>query len=167
MSWLISFARAYSSCEEREHRISNWKILAHSGIRTFCLRGKPVKHCATWSDICRALKSWPYFIWVCYLNLPVPRGTDVAKLLYPPQTKFGGYIGITLSVCVCLFVRLSVQSKLNIGYNFWTKRDKAFILHMCIPCDKTFLSVPKILTSWPWPWLLTYFWKNLTLDITF
>ena len=24
-----------------------------------------------------------------------------------------------------------------------------------------------ILTLWPWPWLLTYFWKNLTLVITF
>ena len=23
------------------------------------------------------------------------------------------------------------------------------------------------LTFWPWPWLLTYFWKNLTLTITF
>ena len=34
-----------------------------------------------------------------------------------------------------------------------------------IPCDKTFLSIPKFLTSWPWPWILTYFWKNLTLAI--
>ena len=78
---------------------------------------------------------------------------------YTPRKRSlgGGYIGITLSVClsVCLFVRLSVQSKLNLGYNFWTKRDKAFILHMCVPCDKTFLSVPKIwlydldLDFWP------------------
>ena len=52
--------------------------------------------------------------------------------------------------------------KLNLGYNFWTKRDKAFILQVCIPCGKTFLSIPKNLTLWPWPWLLTYFWKNLT-----
>ena len=58
--------------------------------------------------------------------------------------------------------------KLNLGYNFWTKRDKAFILHMLVPCDKTFLSIPKNLTLWPWPWLLTFFWKkNLTLAITF
>ena len=53
--------------------------------------------------------------------------------------------------------------KLNLGYNFWTKRDKAFILHMLVPCDKTFLPVPKNLTLWPWPWLLTYFWKKLNL----
>ena len=99
------------------------------------------------------------------------------SFLYPPQTKFGGYIGITLSVClsaclsVCLSVRLfvcsSVQNKLNLDHNFLTKGDKALILHKCIPCDKTFLSIPKFLTSWPWPWLLTYFWKNLTLAITF
>ena len=38
---------------------------------------------------------------------------------------------------------------------------------MLVPCGKTFLSVPKNLTLWPWPWLLTYFWKNLTLAITF
>ena len=38
---------------------------------------------------------------------------------------------------------------------------------MLVPCDKTFLSVPKNLTLWPWPWLLTYYWKNLTLAITF
>ena len=83
----------------------------------------------------------------------------------PPQTKFWGYIGITLPIC--LAVRLFVQSELNLGYTFWIKRDKAFILHMWIPCDKTFLSVTKILTLWPWPWLLTYFWSNVTFDITF
>ena len=53
--------------------------------------------------------------------------------------------------------------KLNLGYNIWTKRDKASILHMFVPFDKTFLSIPKYLTLWPWPWLLTYFWKKLNL----
>ena len=57
--------------------------------------------------------------------------------------------------------------KLNLGHNFWTKRDRAFIFHMWISYGKTFLSIPKFLTLWPWPWLLTYFWKNLTLAITF
>ena len=42
-----------------------------------------------------------------------------------------------------------------------------FILHMCIPCDKTFHMVPYILTLWPCPWSLTYFWKTVTLAITF
>ena len=29
----------------------------------------------------------------------------------------------------------------NLGHNFLTRSDGAFILHMCIPCDKTFLLV--------------------------
>ena len=36
---------------------------------------------------------------------------------------------------------------------------------MCVPCDETFPSIPKILTLWHWPWLLTSFWKKL--NITF
>ena len=109
--------------------------------------------------------SWsykPYWIFILVHTIVV-YGPKVGHYT-PHRGSLGGYIGITLSVCPS--IRLSVQSKLNLGYNFWTKRDKAFILHMCVPCDKTFLLVPKILTSWPWPWLLTYFWKNLTLDIT-
>ena len=31
---------------------------------------------------------------------------------------------------------------------------------MWIPCDMYFLSVPNILTLWPWPWILTYFKKK-------
>ena len=94
---------------------------------------------------------------------------EMLRCYTPRKRSLGGYIGITPSVClsVRLSVRPSVQSKLNLGYNFSTNRDKAFILHMLVPCDKTFLSVPKNLTLWPWPWLLTYFWKNLTLVITF
>ena len=79
-----------------------------------------------------------------------------------------------LSVCTKIleFVTLTLTfdlllKKLNLGHYFWTIRDRAFIFHMCISCDKTFLSIPKFLTLWPWPWLLTYFWKNLTSAITF
>ena len=57
--------------------------------------------------------------------------------------------------------------KLNFGYNFWTKKEKAFILNMLVPFDKTFLFVPKKFTLWPWPWLLTYFWKKLYLGCDF
>ena len=90
------------------------------------------------------------------------------NLYTPPQTKFGGvYRNHPVCLSVCLSIRLSVQSKLNLDHNFLTKGDRALILHKCIPCDKTFLSIPKVLTLWPWPWLLTYFWKNLTLAITF
>ena len=67
---------------------------------------------------------------------------NIGKLLYPLQTKFGGggYVGISLSVCP------SVQSKLNLDHNFYTKGDRALILHKCIPCDKTFLWIPKFFT---------------------
>ena len=30
----------------------------------------------------------------------------------------------------------------NLGHNFLTRSDRAFILHMCIACDKTFHMVP-------------------------
>ena len=30
----------------------------------------------------------------------------------------------------------------SLGHNLWTLRDKAFIFHMCIPCDKTFHTIP-------------------------
>ena len=58
-------------------------------------------------------------------------------------------------------------NKLNLSIYFWTERDMACILSIDIPCGKTFLSVPKLLISWPWPPTLTYFWKNLTLALTF
>ena len=44
---------------------------------------------------------------------------------------------IRLSVC------LSVCHKnFNLGHNFWTITDRALILGMCVPCDKTFPVVP-------------------------
>ena len=49
----------------------------------------------------------------------------------------------------------------TIGHNVQTRRDRAFILHMCILYDKTFHMVPWNLTFWPWHWGLTHLWKNL------
>ena len=95
---------------------------------------------------------------------------NINGVIIPPANEvWGGYIGITLSVCPSVrpSVSLSVQSKLNLDNNFWTKSDRALILHKCIPCDKTFLSIEKIwlcdldLDFWP------TFWKNLTLATTF
>ena len=60
-------------------------------------------------------------------------------IYYTPANGVWGYIGITLFVCP------SVLNKLNVGYN----RDRAFILHMCIPYIKTFQLVPNNLTLWP------------------
>ena len=94
------------------------------------------------------------------------KDTTIQNLDYNPRKRsLVGYIGITLSVR--LSVCPSVQNNLNLDHNFLSKGDRALILHKCIPCDKTFLSIPKFLTLWPWPWLLTYFWKNLTLAIAF
>ena len=76
------------------------------------------------------------------------------------DTIFFDFVTLTLTFDLLL-------KKLNLGHNFWSERDRAFIFHMCISCGKTFLVTPKFLTSWPWPWILTYFWKNLTLTITF
>ena len=51
-------------------------------------------------------------------------------------------------------------------YNLWTGNATAFIFHMSISCDKTFLRVPLFFTLWPWPMSLTYFLKTLNLLFT-
>ena len=38
---------------------------------------------------------------------------------------------------------------------------------LSIPCDKTFPWAPFFLTLWPWPWILTHFFKNFNLAINF
>ena len=43
-------------------------------------------------------------------------------------------------------VGVHVHKNFNLAYNSWTTIDRAFIFHMCIPCDKTFPWIPKILT---------------------
>ena len=57
--------------------------------------------------------------------------------------------------------------KLNLRINFWTLRDKGFILHIDIPYSKTFLSlsIPIFFYLWPWPPTLTYFWKKLSFAL--
>ena len=89
-------------------------------------------------------------------------------------------IQIGLSYCICVFIMtipftpcstfflpcdLDLLKNFNLRHSFQTRRLGAFILHMCIPCDKTFHVIPKFLTLWPWPWRsrLTYFLKNFNL----
>ena len=69
---------------------------------------------------------------------------------------------MTLTLKFDLFLK-----NFNLGYSFLTRRGRAFIFHMYIPYDKTFPSVPKFLTWWPWPWSLTYFQKTSTLAIDY
>ena len=47
---------------------------------------------------------------------------------------------------------------LNLGYNICIVWPRTFKLSMCPPCGKTFPTIPKYLTLWPWP--LTYFCKK-------
>ena len=68
---------------------------------------------------------------------------NMACHFYTPCTRS---LGVYRNHPVCLSFRLSVKSKLNLDHNFWTESDRALILHKCIPCDKTFLSIPKFLT---------------------
>ena len=39
---------------------------------------------------------------------------------------------------------MRMHKHFNLAYNSWTTIDRAFIFHMCIPCDKTFPWVPRI-----------------------
>ena len=68
---------------------------------------------------------------------------------------------VTIRKHTCIRLILLLKN-FNLGRYFLTRRDRVFILHMCIPCDKNFHMVPYFLTSWPWPWSLTYFWNTLT-----
>ena len=67
-----------------------------------------------------------------------------AFIIIPPVNEVWG---VYRNHPVCLSVCLSVQSKLNFDHNFLTKGDRALILQKGIPCDKTFLWIPKFLTS--------------------
>ena len=85
------------------------------------------------------------------------------KHFYAPEIKDRG------AYCFVLYVILSFCPPLLNFYlanNFWTVSARAFIFHMCIPCEKTFLCVPLFFPLWPWPWSLTHFLKTLTLLIT-
>ena len=50
------------------------------------------------------------------------------------------------SYCRTPGVGVRVHKNFNLAYNSWTIIGRAFIFHMCIPCDKTFPWVPKFLT---------------------
>ena len=41
---------------------------------------------------------------------------------------------------------LKFEKNFNLGHNLWTVRDRAFIFHMFIPCDKIFHVAPYFVT---------------------
>ena len=50
---------------------------------------------------------------------------------------------VTIFDLVTLTLKFDLLLKnFNLSYNFLTRRDRALILHMYIPCDKTFHMVP-------------------------
>ena len=50
------------------------------------------------------------------------------------------------SYCRTPSVGVRVHKNFNLAYISWTTIGRAFIFHMCIPCDKTFPRLPKFLT---------------------
>ena len=61
-------------------------------------------------------------------------------IITPENEVGGGGFTVYRNHPVCLFVCLS-KVNLNFGYIFSSKRDKASILHMYVPCDEIFRSV--------------------------
>jgi hypothetical protein len=95
--------------------------------------------CLTVCLSAKNFKHWPYLLisYVCSLWQDLSIGTkvfDLVTLKFDPLFK-----------------------NFNIDHIIWMVSDRAFIFHMCVPYDKTFLLVPKFLTLWPWPWSLTHF----------
>ena len=93
-----------------------------------------------------------------------PMGSEVGS---SPVFRYGYYLlpGLSHGTVIFDLVNLTLKVGLllknfNLGHNFHTRFDRAFILCMCIPCGKTFHMELIILNSWSWPWMLTYFWKK-------
>ena len=63
----------------------------------------------------------------------------------PPESPIRWASSFWSVVSVC------TKKNFNLDHYFWTITGTATIFHMCIPCDMTFLSVPKFLTLRSWP----------------
>ena len=68
---------------------------------------------------------------------------------------------------VTFAVAFDLLSENNICHTFWTVWGRAFIFHMCFPCDKAFPIITKVLPLGPWPWPLTYISGILKFAFTF
>ena len=77
-------------------------------------------------------------------------------------------MGTTIFDIVTLTLTFDLLLKyFSLGHSFLTRRGRAFVLHMYIPCDKTCPWITQFLTLWPWPWSLTFFKKNFNLGHSF
>ena len=57
-------------------------------------------------------------------------------------TKFRILSDRCLTKLLSISTALGVDKNFNLGHNFQTRSDRPFTFHMCIPCDKTFHTVP-------------------------
>ena len=74
------------------------------------------------------------------------------------------------SLCHNVSVRLGVggvDKNFNLGYTFQTRRGCAFILHMCISCDKTFQVVLKFFYLVTLTLNIDLLLKNFNLGLNF
>ena len=63
---------------------------------------------------------------LCFL---ASRDECPGSLCHSPSVRIGVSVGVRV---------WCVNKNFNLGLNFLTSSDRAFILHVCIPCDKTF-----------------------------
>ena len=90
----------------------------------------------------------PYEIWCISCNKTFPSVPNILTLRsWPwPLTYILKTNNLILFVCLA--------KNFNLDHIFWTVRYRAFIFHMCIPCDKTL------------PWV-PYLFELMTLTVTF
>ena len=86
---------------------------------------------------------------------------------YAPEIKDRGAYCFDLSVFLSSSLKL-YNLATGITFERWVLA-RALIIHMSIPCEKTFrwLHVSLFWTLWPWPWSLTHSLKILNLLINF
>ena len=95
------------------------------------------------SVLCRVATGWK-----ATRDLIIKNNVNVSWICYcPPLSRKRREIKSHSSVC------LSVRHKnFNLGHNFCTITDRALILCMCVPCDKTFPVAPcRDLDGYLWP----------------
>jgi hypothetical protein len=101
--------------------------------------------------LCSCSVSWTY-VSVVYCSLK--RGYH----FYAPISKDRGHIVLGLHV------HLSVCKKFNFGHMLWLINDRAFIFHMCVPCDKD-LSIGTLIFYFMTSTLkFNLLFKNLNID---
>ena len=112
-------SRAYLFCRWHMHSLECHHYFCHICIMMFMFKIKLI-----------VLK---IILWRChwYCNLLASRDECPGSLCHSPS------VGVGVRVRVGC-----VDKNFNLGHNFQTSRGRALILHMCIPCDKTFHMVP-------------------------